>query len=371
MIRRLVFAALAGLLLAACQEETAPPTPVRPVLSARVAVDEAGPQSFVGTVEARDKVDLGFQVLGRLLTRTVDVGDVVRSGEVVATIDPTTLDLTVRSAEAALGNRRAERENAAATVTRVEALRATGTAAEANLEDARTAYDAADAAVRQAEADLAKARDALGYAELRAGFDGIVTATGAEPGQTVAAGESIVTIAKPDPRDAVIDVPDWLVGTLKSAASFAVAPQIAPDQTIVGQLREIAPDADPLTRTRRLKIALTDPPSLFRLGSTVEVRTDRRASPTITLPEAAVLTRDGGAFVWVISVNETGRSAQREGTVTLRQVNTAPADQGRLHIVSGLSAGERVAIAGVHSLQDGQKVLVPADGTRGSEGDAS
>ena len=166
-------------------------------------------------------------------------------------------------------------------------------------------------------------------------------------------------------------VPDWLVGTLKPTASFVVAPQIAPDQTIVGRLREIAPDADPLTRTRRLKIALTEPPSLFRLGSTVEVRTDRRASRAITLPEAAVLTRDGGTFVWVISVDETSHSAQRQGTVALRQVTTAPADQGRLHIVSGLSAGERVAIAGVHSLEDGQKVLVPADGSRGSEGDAS
>lgn len=371
MIRRLIIATLAGLALAACREEATPSPPVRPVLSARVAVDEVGPRSFVGTVEARDKVDLGFQVLGRLMTRTVDVGDVVRSGEVVATIDATTLDLAVRSAEAALGNRRAERENAAATVTRVEALRTSGTAAEASLEDARAAFDAADAAVRQAEADLAKARNALGYAELRAGFDGIVTATGAEPGQTVAAGESIVTIAKPDPRDAVIDVPDWLVGTLPPAAPFVVAPQIAPDQSIVGQLREVAPDADPLTRTRRLKIALSEPPSLFRLGSTVEVRADRRTSQTITLPETAVLVRDGRAFVWVISIDETNRSARPEGSATLRPVTTAPADEGRLRIVSGLSAGERVAIAGVHSLQDGQKVVVPEDAPGGTEGDAS
>ncbi|MCM5554251.1 efflux RND transporter periplasmic adaptor subunit [Pleomorphomonas sp. NRK KF1] len=370
MTRSLLLAFLAGLVLAACQEETAPPPPVRPILSSRVAIDAADQQSFVGTVEARDKVDLGFQVLGRLLTRTVDVGDTVRSGEVIATIDATTLDLAVRSAEAALGNRRAERENAAATVTRVEALRASGTAAEASLEDARTAYDAADAAVRQAEADLAKARDALGYAELRAGFDGIVTATGAEPGQTVAAGESIVTIAKPDPRDAVIDVPDWLVSTLPPAAPFVVAPQIAPDQPILGRLREIAPDADPLTRTRRLKIALSEPPSLFRLGTTVEVRADRQASPNITLPETAILTRDGEAFVWVVSVDETSTAPRREGTVALRKVATAPADQGRLRIVSGLSAGERVAIAGVHSLQDGQQVIVPADGPGGTEGDA-
>ena len=371
MIRRLALAAVVGLALAACQEKTQTPSSVRPVMSARVAVDDVGQQSFVGTVEARDKADLGFQVLGRLMTRNVDVGDLVHPGDLIATIDATTLDLTTRSAEAALGNRRAEQENAATTVARVEALRTTGTAAESSLDDARAAFDAADAAVRQAEANLAKARDALGYAEIRAGFAGVVTATGAEPGQTVAAGQSVVTIAKPDPRDAVIDMPDWMAGTLVTGASFVVAPQIAPDQSIVGRLREIAPEADSVTRTRRVKIALSEPTSLFRLGSTIEVRVDRQASPVMTLPDTAVLAREGARFVWVIAVDEASPAARREGSVALRPVTTAPAGEGRLRIVSGLSAGERVAVAGIHSLQDGQKVLVPTDDRGDAEGDAS
>lgn len=370
MIRRLAVTILAGLVLVACRDEKDVPPPVRPVLSVRVATDDAASQAFVGTVEARDRADLGFQMLGRLMMRTVDVGDLVHTGDVVATIDATTLELAVRSAEAALGNRRAERENAAATVARVEALRASGTAADANLEDARTAYDAADAAVRQAEADLAKARDAVGHAALKAGFNGVVTATGAEPGQTVAAGESVITIAKPDPRDAVIDVPDWMAGALSPGASFAVAPQIAPDRSIIGRLREVAPESDPLTRTRRLKIDLAQPPDLFRLGSTVEVRADRQTSPTITLPDAAVLRRDDGVFVWVITVDEASQAARREGSVALRPVTTAPAGDGRLRIVAGLSPGERVAIAGVHSLQDGQKVIVPANTSGDDRGDA-
>lgn len=371
MIRRLALTILAGVALVACREETDASPPVRPVLSMRVAIDDAGSQGFVGTVEPRDKADLGFQVLGRLMSRAVGIGDPVHTGDVLATLDATTLDLAVRSAEAALGNRRAERENAATTVARVEALRASGTAPEANLEDARTAFDAADAAVRQAEADLAKARDALVHTELKAGFDGVVTATGAEPGQTVAAGESVVTIARPDPRDAIIDVPDWMAGALPPGASFIVAPQIAPNQSVVGRLREIAPEADPVTRTRRLKIDLSGPPDLFRLGSTVEVRTDRQTSPTITLPETAVLRRDEGMFVWVIAVDEASRAARREGSVALRPVTTAPAGDGRLRVVSGLSAGDRVAVAGVHSLQDGQKVIVPADASGDDRGDAS
>jgi len=367
LIHHLTLTFLAGLALVACQEETEAPQPIRPVLSARVAIDDAGLRSFVGTVEARDKADLGFQALGRLMTRTVDVGDVVSPGDLIATIDATTLGLAARSAEAALGSRRAERENAAATVARVEALLASGTAAEANLDDARAAFDATDAAVRQAEADLAKARDALAHTELRAGFAGVVTATTAEPGQTVAAGESVVTIAKPDPRDAVIDVPDWIAGTLAPDAPFAVAPQIAPDRPIAGRLREVAPEADPMTRTRRLKIALSEPPSLFRLGSTVEVRADQQVSEAITLPDTAVLTQGGHAFVWVVTIDEASPATRREGTVALRPVTTAAADEGRRRIVSGLTAGQRVVIAGVHSLQDGQKVLVPTD----AEGDAS
>lgn len=371
MIRQLAIAVTAALTLAACQQKDAPPAPVRPVLSLRVEADDASRQSFVGTVEARDKADLSFQVLGRLMTRNVDVGDLVHAGDLVATVDATTLDLAVRSAEAALGNRRAERENAAATVARVEALQASGTAAEANLDDARAAFDASDAAVRQAEADLAKARDTLGYAELRAGFDGVVTAATAEPGQTVAAGQSIVTVAKPDPRDAVIDMPDWMAGALVPDTPFVVALQIAPDKVIDGKLREVAPEADTITRTRRIKIALSEPPSLFRLGSTVEVRPAHQASPSITLPDTAVLTKDGKSFVWIVAIDEANRDPRREGSVALRPVTTEAAGEGRVRILSGLSTGDRVAIAGVHSLEEGQKVLVLTGGREQAGGDAS
>lgn len=371
MIRQFTLTMIAALALVACQEKASPPAPIRPIMSLRVATDEASQQSFVGTVEARDKADLSFQVLGRLMTRNVDVGDLVRAGDLVATIDATTLDLAVRSAEAALGNRRAERENAAATVARVEALQASGTAAESSLDDARAASDAADAAVRQAEADLAKARDTLGYAELRAGFDGVITATGAEPGQTVAAGQSVVTIAKPDPRDAVIDMPDWLAGALTPDSPFVIALQIAPDRVINGRLREVAPEADAVTRTRRIKIALSEPTSLFRLGSTVEVRAAHQASPAITLPEAAILAKEDKSFVWIVAIDEASRAPRREGSVTLRQVTTAAAGDGRIRVLSGLSAGERVAVAGVHSLDEGQKVLVLTGGRERAGGDAS
>lgn len=371
MIRRFALVAIAAFALAACEEKAAPPAPIRPIMSLRVAIDDAGQQSFVGTVEARDKADLSFQVLGRLMTRTVDVGDLVHAGDPVATIDATTFNLTVRSAEAALGNRKAERENAAATVSRVETLQASGTAAESSLDDARAAFDASDAAVRQAEADLAKARDTLGYTELKAGFDGVVTATGAEPGQTVAAGQSIATIAKPDPRDAVIDLPDWMAGALAPDAPFVIALQIAPDQAINGRLREVAPEADAITRTRRVKIALSEPPSLFRLGSTIEVRAAHPASPTITLPDAAVMTKDGKSFVWIVTIDEASQAARREGSVTLKPVTTDAAGQGRVRILSGLSAGDRIAIAGAHSLGEGQKVLVLTNGREQAGGDAS
>lgn len=360
MIARVVSLFLAGLLVAACEEEKAP-VPVRPVISVRVSADATTVQSFVGTVEAREKAELSFQVIGRLLTRNVDAGDLVEPGDLIASVDGTTLALSVQAAEAALGNRRAERENAAATVARIDALRASGTAAEASLEKARTGFEAADAAVRQAEADLAKARDASGYAEIRASFPAVVTSVGAEPGQTVAPGQTVVTVARPDPRDAVIDVPDWIAGALTPGAAFVVALQIQPGEEIVGHLREIAPEADAVTRTRRLKIALDDAPSAFRLGTTVEVRLDARSNPAINLPETAILDRDGKSFVWVVKADESDPKVRREGTVALRAVVVAPVAAGSVRVVQGLEAGERVVMAGVHSLDDGEKVTVPAD----------
>ena len=226
----------------------------------------------VGTVEPRFKTDLSFRVLGRLIARPVNVGDPVEQGEIVAAIDSTALELAVRSAKAELSRSQAQLANASATEERQRTLIATDTTSKETLDNAVQVRAGAEASVARAQANLTKAIEQLGYAQVKADFAGVVTAVGADVGQVVSPGQTVVTVARPDIREAVVDIgPDFPV-PLRVGLPFTVSLQLLPTIQVEGQIREIAPQADPVTRTQRVRIALSDPPPSFRLGATVTAR---------------------------------------------------------------------------------------------------
>ena len=194
------------LVMAGCKQETETPDPVRPVLSTVVEPTPAGSAVVVGTVEPRFKTNLGFRVLGRIIARPVNVGDLVDQGQIVAATDPTALELAVRSARAALSRSQARLENASATEERQRRLIASGATTKAVLDSAEHARAGAEASVAQVQANLTKALEQLGYAQVKADFAGIITAVHAEVGQVVSPGDSVVTVARPDIREAVVDI---------------------------------------------------------------------------------------------------------------------------------------------------------------------
>lgn len=364
MMRGFVLLSLA-LLVAACEPSNngagdgAASDAIRPVITTVLSNEGGGGQIFTGIVEPRVETTLAFQVLGQLVARDVKTGDLVSRGQLVAAIDPTTFELNVRSAEAAVRNAVAERDNADASAQRIAALRRSGTAPEASWDMVRAVRDAAIAKARQAEAALVKARDLLGYARLVAEFDGVVTATGAEVGQTVSAGQMVVTIARPDLRDAVIDVPDWMADEVSPGTRLGLSLEIAPTITALGQVREVAPQSDAMTRTRRVKIALDDPSNMFRLGSTVRASFVGGDRLLLTAPESAILSRDGGNFVWVVTPDpDTAASDRPLGTVATRKVTIGADGEGMVALLGGVKPGERIVTAGVHSLDEGERVAL-------------
>lgn len=345
-------AVAAVIILAGCNDETqAPPEPVRPVLSVIAKPMPARTLSLAGTVEPQYKTELSFRVLGRMIARNVDVADLVKKGEVLAALDPTALELAVRSAMADLSNTQAQLANAFATEGRQRSLLESNVTAKATYETAQQELATAQSNVVRAQAALSKAREQLSYAQLKSDYDGVVTATGAEVGQVVSPGETVLTVARPDVREAVIDVPDGSAGPLKTGTPFTVALQLNPDTTVSGRVREIAPQADPVTRTRRVKITLDNPPRTFRIGATVTASATTDDAPTIRLPRSALSQKDGKTFVWVVD--------PQTGTVLRRDVRATPnGEQASVTVISGVEPGERVVTAGALSLADGQKVKV-------------
>jgi membrane fusion protein, multidrug efflux system len=348
--------ALLLVLLIGCDEKNKPlPEPVRPVLSVVVTPRPAPTTSFAGTVAPRYSTDLGFRVMGRIVARDVNVGDAVTAGQRLAALDPVQFDLAVRSARADQASAEAQLATASSAEARQRALLADKATSEANFEAAQQARAAAAAAVTRAEANLAKAQEQRSYTELRVDYPGVVTATQAEVGQVVQPGQPVLTVARPEIREAVVDLPDDLAATLDSDSRFVVSLEPDPSQRVNAQPREIAPQADPTTRTRRVRLSLDNPPATFRLGTTVRAVLVDSGKPRIELPSTALLERDGRQFVWLVDPDKH--------IVSTQEIHVGARTDGNFIVTAGLAPGARVVVAGVHSLTQGQKVKLPGEPT--------
>ncbi|ENQ99548.1 hypothetical protein H721_02982 [Brucella ovis IntaBari-2006-46-332] len=201
---------------------------------------------------------------------------------------------------------------------------------------------------------MRKAEDQRGYAVLRPDFDGVISATAAEVGQVVSAGQAIVTVARPDVREAVVDIPDSMTEYFKPGTPFNVQLQADPSVKGTGSVREVAPQADAQTRTRRVRIALDNPPEGFRLGATIQAARSTPETGFVSLPMPSLLEQDGKTSIWVIDPGTQ--------TVSLHDVRVIER-KGASFVAGGVEAGSYVAIAGVHELKAGQKVRLDEKGS--------
>ncbi|EFM59721.1 efflux transporter, RND family, MFP subunit [Brucella sp. BO2] len=343
--------------LAACgkeDEKAQEAAPIRPVLYTIVEPKPVAQTGFAGTVEPRYSTDLAFRVLGRVIARPVKVGDLVKKGEMVAMLDPSALDLAVQSARADLASAEAQYANASASEERQRILLRGNNVSQADYDAARQARDSAEAGLEKAQAGLRKAEDQRGYAVLRPDFDGVISATAAEVGQVVSAGQAIVTVARPDVREAVVDIPDSMTEYFKPGTPFNVQLQADPSVKGTGSVREVAPQADAQTRTRRVRIALDNPPEGFRLGATIQAARSTPETGFVSLPMPSLLEQDGKTSIWVIDPGTQ--------TVSLHDVRVIER-KGASFVAGEVEAGSYVAIAGVHELKAGQKVRLDEKGS--------
>lgn len=346
-----------ALALAACHDDASVLPTVRPVLFVDVAVrtsETVGP--FAGSIEPRYTTPVGFRVFGRLVARDVNVGDLVKKGSRLAALDPAVQEIVVRTAKAAVADAQAQLTNATATENRQSYLIERQVTTAAQFEIAQKNRETAAAALVQAKANLTKAQDELAYTQLYADIDGVVTGRNAEVGQVVAAGQPVLTIARPDVKEAVFDVPDALANALPADAVFNVVLELEPTVGTSGRVREVAPEADQATRTRRVRLTLDRPPDAFRLGTTITATRTTSVAPRIDLPATAIVDEGDKTFVWVVDP-ATSKADRREVAIAVRMDSS-------IGVTGGLSAGERVVIAGIHSLKAGQAVKILGEASR-------
>jgi RND family efflux transporter MFP subunit len=356
-MKRLLVLLSAAVLLAACSKKEPPPEPVRPVLSIEVQSEsQENLGRFAGSIQARFESNIGFRVAGRIASRNVDVGSEVKKGALLATLDPTDQQNQLRASQGDLARVEAQLINAQANARRQQELFDRGVGAQAQLDIAQTDLKTTSASLDQARAAVNQARDQLNYCELRTDHEAIVTAWNAEAGQVVSAGQQVVTLARPDIKEAVIDLPATLAERLPADVVFKVAAQLDPTINSTATVREIEPQAQSATRTRRARLTLTETPPGFRLGTAISVSLSSAIEPRIELPLSAVQDVDGKSRIWVIDTQ-----AQ---TVSPRDVTLVSRDDATVILASGVKVGERVVSAGVNSLKPGQKVKIDEESRR-------
>lgn len=340
----------AAALLSACAkppEKTEDIRPVRAIVlsSSDVAVNA----EFSGEVRARVESRLGFRVGGKIVARKVDVGTVVKHGQVLMQLDPQDLQLSQAQAMAGLRAAETNRDLARAELKRYQELRAKNFVSQAVLDTKDSAFKSAQASVDSAQAAYRGQSNQAGYATLVSDADGVVTAVDAEVGQVVTPGTPVVRVAKAGEKEIVIGLPEDKVETLRRISDVQVRLWANPKDVVAGKIREISPVADPATRTYTAKVTIPDTLSEARLGMTAVVQfASKTPTPQIKVPLTALFYEKATTSVWVVE----------GGAVRLVPVTIGGAAGNELILASGVKAGQTVVTAGVNLLKPGQKVKI-------------
>lgn len=342
----------AVLLLAVCgdkEKPAAPPArPVRFIIAPAPVSDSVLTQT--GEVRAHDETTLAFRLEGRMISRAVDVGDRVKAGQLLATQESSTGVNQLSSARADLASARAAERVAALNLQRMTTLTRTGAIAVVQRDTARSDWQAAVAKRLSSEAALKNAQDSLSWTRLTAPTDGIITAVSARPGEVVSAGQAVFTLAAGHDRDVIFDVSDPQALRQGAQPSFRLSLLSDPAVQAQGYLRDMSPQADPQTRTWRVRVMLDNPPERMALGASVQVEWHQKVTHHILLP-ASALTRQGDKpAVYVVD-----RAHLR---VRLRPVTLGAFTLADILVTAGILPGETVVTAGVSQLRDGENVTL-------------
>jgi multidrug efflux system membrane fusion protein len=308
-------------------------------------------QSLVlaGTVVPRIETNLGFRVPGKIVIRSVDVGTIVKPGDLIAQLDPADHRLAVDNARAALASAEADYARAKADHERYLSLRGTAVFTAQTMEQRQSLAATAQARVEQARSQLSSAVNNLAYTELRSDTDGVVTAVQAEVGQVMAQGQGVVRVARTDELEIVVGVPEHRLKTVRESRAASFELWSDPGQRHPVSLRELSPSADPMTRTYPARFSIAEPPPFIGLGMTATLTFERPDAQSVAeVPLSAIFQRGTQPAVWVVD--------KESGTVALRAVTIARWRDETAAIASGVKDGELIATAGVHKLEAGQKV---------------
>jgi len=343
------------LILAGCSHQDQDRQTLRPVNVIRITSQQTqNDRPFPGEVRARFETTLSFRVTGKLINRSVDMGDRVRKGQMLARLDPSDYRLASQSIKAQLIAAKADRKYSQDDLSRYRELFNQNIISRPELDRHQTLDISAQQKVAALEARLGEAGNQLAYTDLRADRDGVVTALEVEAGQVVAPGQPVIRIAQLDEKEIPIDIPEHRVTGIDLQQEVAVTLWADGDKRIKARIREIAAAADSASRTYRVKVTLLEGRDDARLGMTATVWIPSNTPSTPTVPLSAVFTPQNQPeqpSVWLVD--------ERTSTVKAVPVRIGDTLSGERVAITGLAAGQLIVSAGANRLVEGQPVRLP------------
>jgi RND family efflux transporter MFP subunit len=361
-IRLVILIIFPLLFFSSCSKEEGPKEEIiRPVKAIQIkGLEVLTGRTFPGKAKATQEANLSFRVNGTLSQFPGKVGDEVKRGQLMARLDPRDYEVNLQNAQGQLDRARAALKLAQSDYDRVARIRDKdpGAISEAMIDAKLGERDSAAAQVKSLEAQVATAKDALSYTYLKAPFNGTVVETFVENYEDVQAKQEIVRIVDTSRIEFVVNIPENLISLAPNVKKVFVRFDVFPDREISGVIKEIGKEASKTTRTYPVTMIMDQPDDITILpGMAGEARGDRESAISsgaegIIVPVSAVFSTDAQKenSVWVID--------EQSGQVTMRKVTTGKLSDDGVLIDEGLNPGEWVAIAGVHSLQEGQKVRI-------------
>ena len=344
---------IASLLLTACAGDDAAVESARPVLVTRPQAAVDGFSSLAGEIRAREESPLSFRVGGKLVERRVDIGDHVKRGQVLATLDAGDLQARARAAHAQLAAAEAELGRARADRARFATLAEQQLVSRSTMDAQNAATIAAEGQVKAARAELEVAGNQAAYSRLLAPADGVIAARQAEAGQVVGAGQPVFTLAADGRREVEFAVPEGAIDAIKPGQAVMVELWSEPGKRWPGRVREVAPVADAASRTFAARATVDAPAGTLDLGQSARVYFAGADHAALSVPLSA-LQRIGenAAAVFVVDPSTS--------TLKLQPVRLGPYGSERVPVLDGLAPDAWVVAAGGHLLREGQKVT-PVD----------
>ncbi|MGP1716912.1 MAG: efflux RND transporter periplasmic adaptor subunit [Methylophilus sp.] len=341
-------------LLAACHKESQEVAAPRPVWVMTVgAADHQVGGSYTGEVRSRYESNIGFRIAGKITERAVNVGDQVKKGQLIARLDPNDSRLNAQAATADVQTAQANLALAQSELERRQQLYRQQFISRSALDSYETQVKTAQARVTQAQSQAAVSHHQTAYTQLLADRAGVIGMIQAEPGQVVAAGQTVAQIYDLQTLEVQIAVPETSIDRLQ-VGDHAQVTLTEAAQAYAARIREISPAANNQTHAFDLRIQLLQPDPRIKLGMTAQVAfTQTNATQKIIVPATAVTQQGGQAIVWVITNNNQAHK---------RVVTTGALDETGVEITSGLQAQETIATIGVHTLTEGMQVQAVTPG---------